>query len=78
MTIERMNVDTAWSLATKLSGSPLYFRDAASWERRGHGPCLFIRGQKGDEVPFHHSIIGRFVAYKDQRETNLLPLFPHP
>jgi len=41
-------------------------------------PCPYIRGTTGALVPFHNSIIGHFIVYKDRVERNLLQLFAHP
>jgi len=32
----------------------------------------------GAEVSFHNKILGNFMVYQDQIETNLLQLFGHP
>jgi len=52
-------------------------RKGGAW--RGHCPtCPFIRGATGTDVPLYKSIIGKFMAYQDRIETNLLQLFAHP
>ena len=38
----------------------------------------FKRDARGVEVPFHNSIIGKFMVYQDRPEINLLQLFGHP
>jgi len=49
-----------------------------SAEMRGTLPSSpFTRGEAGAEVPFHNSITGHFMVYKDRLETNLLQLFAH-
>jgi len=40
--------------------------------------CPFKRGATGAEVPFHNSVIGKFMVYQDRLEINLLQLFGHP
>jgi len=40
-------------------------------------PCLLKGGATGAQVPLHISIIGNFMIYQDQFETNLLQLFAH-
>jgi len=40
--------------------------------------CLpFGKGTNGADVPFHNSIIGIFVVYRNQIETDLLKLCAH-
>jgi len=41
-------------------------------------PCPLERGATWVEVPFHNNIIGNFMVYQDQFETNLLQLSAHP
>jgi len=44
----------------------------------GNPPCPFVRGETGEEVPFHNSIIVHFMVYKGRLKTKLLQLFLHP
>ena len=48
-------------------------RRAGKWH--SIDPWPFIRRTTGAEVPFHYSIIGHFMVYKDRFETNLVQLF---
>jgi len=54
------------------------FATQKRWRTGALFPCHFKKGATGAELPFHNSIIGIFMAYQDQLETNLLQLCAHP
>jgi len=41
-------------------------------------PLTFKKGATGEEVPFHNSIIAKFMVHQKRLETNALQLFAHP
>jgi len=61
-----------------IASSATRYAGQHGYDRQGHFPLNFQKVENGAEAPFHSSIAGNFMIYRDRLETHLLQLFTHP